>query len=208
MAVYLGVKFPGDVLSYGWEVPVVDGDSVASYTVALADGSAVLESDSLDCNTVTLYISGGTAGEVSSFTATATTSQGEVFVETIYLPVQTQDNALGNTVREVCNFALRKVFGANVPARAAADALERLNDMLATWSAQGADVGAPCPLALSDALLIADWRIQAVKNNLILQIADLYNLDVTPIVAMNARAGLQQIKQANLPADRSGADYY
>lgn len=205
MALSWTAKAPDAVYRYSWVPPLVDGDSLSSFNVSV-DG-AVIDSQSIDCGAAVVFVSGGVAGETASFTFEATSSDGEVFAETVYLPIIAA-TAPDTTARDVVNFAVRKVFGANIPARAASDALERLNDMLSTWRMQGADAGTTYPLELGTPLLIADWKLSAIKNNLILQVADLYGMEVSPVVAMNARAGLQQLKQMNLSADRGQADYY
>jgi hypothetical protein len=50
--------------------------------------------------------------------------------------------------------------------------------------------------------------LSAIKNNLIVQIAELYDLPVSPSVAINALRGVQHIKTANLPEDRAAGVYY
>ncbi len=205
MALSWSAKAPGDTYRYTWVPALLEGDSLASYTVEV-DG-AVIEAQEQDGDEVVLFVSGGTSGAAATFTFTGESADGESLTETIYLPIRTGNT---NTAQDVCAFALRKVFGngEDPPADAAEDALERLNDMLAAWTRQGADVGAAAPLELTSELLLADAFLSAIKNNLILHLADNYGLEVPAIVAMNARTGLQTIKAANLSADREGGDYY
>lgn len=80
-------KDPAEVLDYTWTVPLDTGDTVASYTVALTTGTAVLDSDSNTTTMVVAWVSGGTDGETSTFTLTATTTGGRTYREIAALPV-------------------------------------------------------------------------------------------------------------------------
>lgn len=205
MAITWAAKAPGETYTYTWLPPFTDG--LASFTLTSPD--VTIESSQIADNAVEAVISGGTAG-TATVTATATSILGEVANETIYLPIRASTLALSNTAHDICAFALRKIFGTGEEpeAEAATDALERLNDMLAAWMGQGADVGAVLPLALSDTMKVSDAFIVAIKNNLILQLADIYGMDVSPVVVANARAGLQLVKSTNLPDDRGAAEYF
>jgi hypothetical protein len=207
MATVWAAKAPGDVYRYTWTPALTEGDGVASFTASAA--GAVIDSDTFDGAGVYLFVSGGTAGTTARFELTATTLQGEVLVDTAYLPIVASD-ANGTTARDFCEFALRKVYGKDETpeASALADALERLNDMLRGWAATGADVGATFPLAADTVVYCKPEFEAAIKNNLIVQIADLYDLPIGQIVQINAVRGLQLVKSANLPDLRAGAAYY
>lgn len=210
MAITWASKAPGSVYRYTWLPDLADCDSIGSATLTVSAGDATIDSYEQDGSGVVAFVSGGTAGTVTTIAAEAITSDGETLTDTIYLPIQTSASALGYTVRDVCEFALRKVVGNGVDADAIEldDAVERLSDMLASWAGRGADIGVPLPLTASDTLYISDAFVSAVKNNLILQIADLYDYQPSPVVIENARRGVQQVKTALLPRDREGADYY
>jgi uncharacterized protein (DUF697 family) len=200
MALTWTAKAPGDVYRYTWTPPLAEGDSLASYTIAVS--GAVIDSDERQGDDVIAYVSGGAAGASATFTLTGVSAQGEEFYETIYLPI-TASTAAGQTVRDVCRFALRKVIGnGDEPdADQLADAVERMDDMLRMWKATGGDCGVPFPLAADTVLKIDDWRISAIKHNMVLEVADLYGFQPNQRTIANAVQGLNQVKQANIPSE-------
>lgn len=204
MAEILAAKGPSDTVERRWAVPVEDGDGVASVSISASGVTATAE---LDGNDVVLTISDGTAGSTASIVVTATTDQEFILADTLYIPVVAGDGA-AITVQDVVSYALRKVtgLGETPDADQAADALEKLSDMLEEWRVTGADVGAPRPLALATVLYSPHSHISAIKNNLIVRLSDQYNREVTPSVAVAAVRGLQLIKTANQPI--SEAEYF
>jgi hypothetical protein len=206
MAHSLAPKAPTETVERRWTVPV-DADDAPLSVVASASGVTVAAS-SFEGDELVLTISGGTAAATGAITATVTTSQGRVLVETLYIPVIVS-TALGQTARDIILFALRKVsgLGEEPDADEADDALERLNDMLARWRVEGADCGVSYPLALSTVVYAPDAWLSAIKHNLILEVADIYAYDPGAVVVRNARTGLQAIKQANV-TDTATAVYY
>lgn len=208
MALTLSAKGPNDVVRYLWTPPLADGDSLATYE--LTETGCVIESDERSEDGVAFYVSGGTAGATATITASAVTDDGEELEETLYLPIQASANALGYTVRDVCGFALRKIVGnGNDPdASELADAVERLNDMLAEWGAMGAQTGVPLPLAAGDTLYCSDAFVSAIKHNLRIACHDHYGQPIDATDARAAMRGMQVVKAANLPAEREGADFY
>lgn len=204
MAETLAAKGPSETVERRWAVPVEDGDGVASVSISASGVTATAE---LDGNDVVLTISDGTAGSTASIVVTATTDQEFILADTLYIPIVAGDGA-AITVQDVLSYALRKVtgLGETPDADQAADALEKLSDMLEEWRVTGADVGAPRPLALSTVLYSPHSHISAIKNNLIVRLSDQYNREVTPSVAVAAVRGLQLIKTANQPI--SEAEYF
>lgn len=207
MAQHFEAKGAAEVVTRRFAVPVAKGDAVSGLSQT-ASGVTV-DSAENEADELVFVLSGGTAGATGAITATVTTDQGETLVFQFYIPV-IAPNATGMTVRDVCEFALRKVYGKDETPEASAmsDAVERLDDMLRVWAATGADVGASFPLSENAVIYCKPEYQGAIKNNLIVQIADLYDLPIGAIVVENARRGLQLIKSDNLPADRGGADYY
>jgi hypothetical protein len=207
MAAFLAVKAPSEVVERRWTVPVGFGDSPES--VAVSATSVTIDESGIECGEVVLTLSGGSAGETGSIIVTVTTSYGNTLVETLYIPVADSDS-IAATARDIVAYALRRITGiAEEPtAEQAADGLERLSDMLEEWRATGADVGATRPLTLNSVIYCPESYLSAIKNNLILCIADVYGLDVSPYVLRQAQNGLSHIKMANLPADRAQASYY
>lgn len=206
MAIFWSAKPPAAVYTYTWVPDLADGDGIASSSVSAS--GAVIDSYSIDGDAVSFVMSGGTAGQTATITATVTTTYGETLPETIYLPIVGTGSSAG-TVRDIVSFALRKVvgIGEEPSEEQAADALERLTDMLAHWRATGADVGAPSPLTLNTVIYSPDEYLSAIKNNLIVEIADLYGLEVGPRVVRNAAQGLVMVKMRQLPDVRTGTYY-
>lgn len=210
MAVYFAAKAPGAIYGYTWGVPVADGDSVTGYSATVTSGTVSVDTSASDGGSVLLVISGGAAGEVAVIAAEATTANGETLVETVYLPIRDAANLLGNTVYDVCAFALRKISG--IGEQADADeltlAVEYLNDMLAEWRGCGADIGIAKLLASADALIVRDEFIAPIKNNLTVRLAEEFDRPLTPALVENARRGMQLIKNALLSRDVAQAEYY
>ena len=207
MATILTAKAPTEVVERRWLVPVDADDGPQSVVLVATD--VTVASDSFEGDELVLNLSAGTGGTTANIVATVTTRQGRTLVETLYIPIITTASP-GETVQDICAFALRKVegLGGVAGADALADAIERLKDMLRVWRATGADIGAIDPLESGTVLYCPASYIAAIKNNLIIELADLYEVPVGQRVIQNARAGLAHIKQANLPADRAGADYF
>lgn len=206
MSDFLAAKGPADVVERRWTVPVNADDSPLA--ASLSASGVTVDSNSFECNELVLILSAGTAAQTGTITVEITTSRGETLTETLYIPICSPAST-ATTVRDIVNFALRKVtgLGEDAGAEQAEDARERLQDMLEMWRNTGADIGAPRPLTLSTVIYCPESYLSAVKNNLILQIADIYNLEVTPMVVRNASAGLAHIKQRNLPDTRT-AEYF
>ena len=168
MAEQWAAKAPGAVYRYTWAPPLADGDGLATATLAVSSGDAVINSQSVVDDELAAFISGGTAGTVTVFTATGTSDDGEGFSETIYLAIRSSANAFTYTAQDICSFALRKIIGNGETAQSAEldDALERLNDMLAVWQIDGLDIGIAGKLVTATVLKVPDPYIQAVKYNL------------------------------------------
>ena len=206
MAEYLAAKAPTEVVQRRWAIPVDADDGAES--ASLSASGVTIDADSLEGNVLVLTISSGTNATTGSIVATITTSQGRTLVETLYIPIAVSTSA-GDTVLDVVNFAMRKITGGEDPtAQEAEDARERLEDMLRAWRETGADIGAPETLTLSTVLYCPNSVLSAVKNNLTLQVAELYDAQIGPVVYENARRGLQLIKTRNLAAKQAKAGVY
>jgi hypothetical protein len=192
MAISWSAKAPTAVLEYPW-TPLPD-TPLDSATPVVTTGTATITAD-VAGDTVTFTVTGGAAGVVQVFTVTAT-SGDQTLVETFYLPIETSVNRLGYTARDVCIYALRKIVGiAEEPdADQLADALERLNDMLAMWRDTGADLGLPLPLVEASPLNVNDAYYAAIKANLRNAVQDFYGMALTASEAIEARHGLATVK--------------
>jgi hypothetical protein len=201
-------KAPTEIVERRWTVPVDADDGLSSF--ARVASGVTIDAYSMQGNDAVLTLSAGVDNVAATVTLTATTTRGRVLVETFYLPIFASPNEFAYTARDICNFALRKVAGIGTTADAAelSDALERLSDMLAAWKGQGANIGAKLPCAAADVFYISDEFASAVKNNLILEIADLYDYQPSARVINNAQRGLQQIKSSLIDAETRSTVYY
>lgn len=203
MAQHLPAKIAAETVERRWMV----GGTLSG--VSTSASGVTVDSATVEGGEIVLVLSAGTEATTGEITATITTSDGQALVEVFYIPIIAA-TASGATVRDICGFALRKINGLGVDADAVseADAMERLRDMLALWRDSGADIGASAIVDANTVIYCKDAYLSAVKNNLILQLADLYEVEPTPMVVENARRGLQAIKQANLPDDRGGVSFF
>lgn len=202
------VKAPAEVVERNWIVPVVESDSVASFTVE-GTGVTVVASE-LNGDTIQLTLSAGSAGETATVDLVATSTNGLIETATFYQPVRADGFQLTPTGNEIANFALRKVVGNGMAADGVEldDALERLTDLLAGWQADGADLSVKLPVEAEDILYIPDWSVGAVKAVLTAKVFDHYDVPLTRAVAMDAQAGMQRIKARLLPDYRDGVEYF
>jgi hypothetical protein len=202
-------KAPTEIVERRWTVPVDDDDGLSTF--ARSASGVTIDSYSVQGDDAVLTLSAGVADVSATVTLTATTSRGRVLVETFYLPILATANDFAYTGQDICDFALRKVIGNGQSAEASEldDALERLSDMLARWKGQGANLGVVLPVVSSTVLYVSDAFASAIKNNLILEIVDLYpQYELSPRVEENARRGLQQIKSTLLSKKREALVYY
>lgn len=192
MALSWSPKAPTEVREYLW-TPLPD-TGIDSASAVVTTGTATISS-TIAGDTVTWKVTGGSAGVVQVFTLTATAGN-ETLTETVYLPIELSTNRLGYTVRDVCLFALRKITGngEDPTADELADAIERLNDMVALWRATGADLGLDQPLVEADVLYIADSEYSALKFNLRNALHEYYGEPLTQMQVMEARQALAVVK--------------
>lgn len=189
-------KAPGAVRAYDW-TPKAD-TPLDSVSIAVTSGTVTATSDVYG-DTATITVTGGADGVEQTLTLTATAGD-ETFVETVYISIEASTNRLANTVRDVCLFALRKVSGiAEEPeADELADAIERLNDMVAGYRVTGADMGLSLPLVEADVLKVPDHAYRALKLNLRNELHEFYGEPLTQTMVMDARNALAVVKNANL----------
>lgn len=208
MPVTLSPKPAGAILLYSWKPDLVDGDGIAAYS--LTPSGVTIEAEQQAPDELQFYLAGGTTGKVHSIAASVDTAYGELLKETLYIPIMGPGNAFAYTAQQVVDFALRPVVGLGGTPTAAerADALEWLNDWLATMPGQGADFGLAIPLALADTIYASDEFVQALKTNLRVVVAEQYGRQVSPVTAALAFRGLQQVRQRLLPAEREGVEYF
>lgn len=208
MAVMLGVKPASAIQLFAWKPALVGGDSISSYT--LTPTTVAVEAAHTTDDEIQMFVSGGVAGNVYPIAASVETGLGETLKETLYVPVSGPGNGFTDTAQTVVDFALRPIVGiSGTPtANERADALEWLNGMLAEWSAIGADVGAPLPLALADTIYANDSWVLGIKNNLRVLVAEQYGRQVAPATLGKAHRGLAIIKNARRSRDPVQAEYY
>ena len=189
-------KAPGAIRAYDW-TPKAD-TPLDSVSIAVTSGTVTATSDVYG-DTATITVTGGADGVEQTLTLTATAGD-ETFVETVYISIEASTNRLANTVRDVCLFALRKVSGiAEEPeADELADAIERLNDIVAVYRVTGADMGLSLPLVEADVLKVPDHAYRALKLNLRNELHDFYSVPLSQVDLMDARNALAVVKNANL----------
>lgn len=206
MALTWTAKAPDAVLKYEWK-PKPE-TALESVSAIVTSGTVTVDAE-VNGDTAVFTVTGGSDGVVQVLAVTAQ-ADGETFSDAVYLPIEGATNRLTTTASDIASFALRKIigFGESADGAELQDALEWLNDMLAEWKAQGADIGAVLPLAASDTLMVNDAVISAVKNNLLLRVADNYGRELSPVTVETARRGLQVVKVMNLPDTRAYADSF
>lgn len=194
MAVFWQAKAPASVEERVWKI-----EDVTSASFTVSTGTATLSYE-ITGDGVTVTVTGGAAGVVQVIAATAILSTGETISETIYLPVRSAENLLGNSVYDVCAFALRKITG--VGETADADeldlAVEVLNDMLAEWRIDGLDIGIAAKLTSADDFEVRDEFVSGVKYNLAVRLAEEFDRPLTQTLALSAERGRRLIENALL----------
>lgn len=196
MATYWASKAAADTVTREWTP--LNGLSVSSATFTVSSGGVTISSTEYLGDVVSVTVTGGTNGTPAVIAASATMGDGQVITDTIYLPIYASTQKLANTVRDVCNFALRIVTGIAEVADAdqLSDAQERFDDLVATHF-QG--LGISLPSSASDALKVPDYAVNALKQNLILALAPMYGFTPAPITIRLASSGLSQVKMGLLP---------
>jgi hypothetical protein len=198
MPIQWAAKAAGETVRRDWVIPVADDDSAASFTVSAT--GVTIDASERNGDTVTVTFSAGANGATGVVTLTATTARGDTLNETAYLPIRATPNAFNATVGNVLSFALRPITGLSNAATAdeTEDARENLDDILATWAAQGADLGVKLPTDPNDALYVPDYAIGAMKAALRVRLCGLYAKPVDVEDFKAAQRGLQQIKMGLL----------
>lgn len=161
-------KSPDETVSHRWTPELDRDESIATVTPATDSGTVtVTATNEIEHGKegITAFVAGGSAGETARVSLEVTTSEGRTLVGVFHIAVRSEAPVLGNTARDVCNFALRKVVGNGETAEASEldDALERLNAMLMLWRINGLDVGVAKELTANDTLDIPDAYITAIK---------------------------------------------
>lgn len=99
------------------------------------------------------------------------------------------------TSRQIITAALREIgvlaSGETMAAADAADAIETLNRMLASWEQRGVLIGAKFPLALDDTVPIAAREEYVAVLKLAEMLAPSYGATVPPAVAQIAERGFR-----------------
>lgn len=205
MAHFLASKVAAEVVDRRWTVP---GDDLPTAVSTSASGVTV-DSAEVDGSDIVLTLSAGTAGATGSVTVTVTTGLGQTLIETLYIPVILSTAVTADTANDYVAFALRKVVGIGEEASAdeLADALERLNALVADWRATGADIAATFPIISSTVIYCPDWAVSALRYNLLVECAPLYGVEPTALEYDRARRGLQLVKNKNIPA-AAAVEYY
>lgn len=196
-------KTPGETRRYRWEPALLDSETISSVSGATDSGTVTLTltSEVEDGREgVTVLVAGGAAGETARISIDAVTSEGQTLSGVFFLPVRDEAPTLGNTVRDVVTFALRKIVGNGEAAEAeeAEAALEWLNGMILDWRLAGVDVGVSKTLELSDTLAIPDAFVSALKWNLRALMHAEYDVALSGADAMAATSTKRAVTNAVL----------
>lgn len=202
MPIQWKAKAAGEIIQREWVIPVAKEDNATGFT-ASATG-CVIDNSERNGDIVTLTLSAGANGATATITLTATTQRGETLNETAYLPIRATPNAFSYNVNSILTFALRPIVGLGRTATAneLEDARENLDDMLASWAEQGADLQVKLPSVVGDALYVPDYAISAMKAALRVRLCGLYGKPVDVEDFRASQRGLQQIKMGLLPVER------
>lgn len=103
-------KDPDAVADYSWSPTLDPGDTIASHTITVQSGDAVIDSHAHTDTKLVAWISAGSAGVRSLFALEVVTAGGRTFPATAYLDLIETDNAL------VADFLRRFPAFASVPA--------------------------------------------------------------------------------------------
>lgn len=84
-------KDPNEVLDYqvDWTERLLDGETIATSTFILVAGSVTIESSSFDDGITTVWLSGGTEGEVCVVTNRIVTSEARTYDQSTRLRIRT-----------------------------------------------------------------------------------------------------------------------
>lgn len=198
MPIQWKAKAAADVVRRQWFIPVAADDNVQS--VSASASGVTIDTTEREDGALVLTLSAGANGGTAVVTLSATTSRGETLTETAYLPIRATPNAFTSSVGEVLRFALRPIVGlGNDPtADELEDARENLDDILAAWAEQGADLHVKLPTDPDDTLYVPDYAIGAMKAALRVRLFGLYGKPVDVEDFKAAQRGLQQIKYSLL----------
>jgi hypothetical protein len=207
MARFLASKTSSELVQRSYTVPVDKDDNPASVSTS-ASGVTVVSAE-IDGKDVLLNLSGGTNGQTATIIVTVTTYEGRTLVETLYLPIVASASQIAEAAVEYVKFALRRItgIGETPSADEQADALQKLNAIVASWRAKGADIGAAFPIEASTVIYCPDYAVSALRYNLLVECANLYGEPVTQTEMMAARSGLALVMNMNLPEDRESVYY-
>ncbi len=114
------------------------------------------------------------------------------------------------TVRDVVQGAYVRLgllpLGQNLDPDRAAQGLEALNDMLASWAAHGLDIGFTSPLGLSEDFPLDARHVQGVKALLAVQLASNSGIEALPPVQNEAKRGWSAILAQYIPPPKAEQD--
>lgn len=205
-------KAPGETVSHRWEPELDYLESIQSVSAGVDSGTVTVTTERENYrgnDGVTLFIAGGAAGETARISVEGVTSEGRTLIGVFSIGVLAEAPLLGETARDVCYFALRKVAGngSTPTADELSDAMERLNNLIAMWRIQSLDIGIAKKLEDDDALNIPDAFVMALKFCLRRDLHDFYGvplsvLDVQQAEQAQAAVLAQTIQFQDLSFDR------
>ncbi len=114
------------------------------------------------------------------------------------------------TMRDVVQGAYARLallpLGADLDPDRAAAGLAALNDLLASWAAEGVGTGFSAPLALSDTFPLDPTHVSGVKAMLAVQIASASGIEAAPAVQREAKRGWSALRAGYIAAHDADQD--
>lgn len=178
-------KDQADIRDYGidWAPMLQDGATIASAILTVVAGAVISSQSNTDTMTIA-KISGGTNGTPANFTATLTTSAGDVFNETVWLPILSPDCQRyipsSITKRTLVEMAWEDCglpgYQFEATPEENASAIRRMDAMMREWQARGIELGYYFPTAVGesdpdDPALIPDTAVNGVAGQLAMRLA-------------------------------------
>lgn len=180
----LAPKRPAEAVQYVESfAPQLGDDTIASFVLAVASGTVVVNSSDNTDQAVSFILGGGTSGQTSTLLLTVTTTAGQVLQRDLSIAVSaTATNTFPSTSTKgtVVDMAFEEITlaGYNLDATTdeQASAIRRLDSLMARWAHSSLNVGYNFPAAVggsarADVSGIPDLALDAAVVDLALAIA-------------------------------------
>lgn len=205
-------KDKADVRQYGvdWSPMLEPGEAIDSVEILRKIGTALADDQTQDGNYTVWTVSGGVNGESTKWLVTMTTDTGNVWRQTIWLPVTSSCcynyQPSTTTKGEVVAMAFEDVglpgYQFSATAEENASAIRRLDAMMREWPCgQTLNYNFPQVLGQSDPLdpvLVPDWALTSMFGKLAQKIAPSMGKTLSP-AQLNAAARAYSMMLGRIP---------